>query len=128
MRREECYRAAAHGICIDCRSRVRAFGVEHDKLCVIAHHIVFGADVLVHSGVPIEMVGGDVGYRRAARHAAHGHELKAGKLKHGIVAGLHFVHAVEQWSSDVSADVNVSSVALCRRGEQEICQRGRSRR
>ena len=75
-----------------------------------AQKVGLGGDILGHVGVPVEVVGGDVGQRPAghARPLAHGHELEAGQLHHGEIVRGHVLRKRQERGTDVAPTVDLA--------------------
>lgn len=54
-------------------------GVQHSAVArlLIAHEVPLRVNIFIHIGVPVEMVGGDIGDDRHVRALLHAGELKA---------------------------------------------------
>ena len=74
-----------------------------------AQKVGLGGNILGHVGVPVEVVGGDVGQRPTghARSLAHGHELEAGQLHHGEILGGHVLRKGKKGCTDVAPSVDL---------------------
>ena len=92
-----------------------AVGDKHTVRLHMREDSTFGDGVFLHIGVPIEVVGRDIGENADIRKfdgckrqsvvfkAVDGVQLEAGKLYHSVVLRLHLLNVGKQWPADVAA-------------------------
>ena len=78
-----------------------------NRTAASVENLRLGGNILFHIGVPVQMVGGDIGDHGRVRGAVCRHQLKAGQFHHGHVAFTHLLNPVQHGLADVAAQEHV---------------------
>ena len=101
-----------YGGCIHKLHAKRVVAVCDQRFCADPRiNVALGRDIFVHAGMPVQVIGAEIGNRAARGCALHGHELKAGKLDNGKIILGHLGRVRHERRADVAAHVGVAVTA-----------------
>ena len=122
---QEC--AVFHGLCMGEPAQLAAHKLRHARSnhivriehgdgegVLVAENIALRLDIFLHVLVNVKVIRRNVRNNRNLRGAAHGDELKAGKLHNGAVLVVNFLNNRQQCAPDIAALVN----GFARSGEE----------
>ena len=73
---------------------------------LVEEDVLLGGHILLHIGMDIQMVGGEVGNHRHMGAVGHGHQLKTGQFQHRKVGDTHGVSLAQQGIADIAAEMD----------------------
>ena len=81
------------------------------------HEVHLRVDILLHIGVPIQMVGRDVRHHRHLRRLPHPRQLEAGQFHDGGILRADLLHIRQQRAPDVPADEGAHACGIQQPGD-----------